>query len=429
MMFMWDDSLTLQPISLVNGTIDIPGSKSISNRALLIAAQAHGLTRLTNLLDSEDVRHMLKALHHLGISFTLSKDNTVCDIVGCAGPIHVKEKIKLFLGNAGTAMRPLTAALSLTSNDIILTGDARMKERPLGPLVHALRQGKARIDIEKDVPPVHLRGGFKGGTIIIDSSQSSQFLTALLMAAPLASKDTRILITGELVSRPYIDITLRLLGDFKVMIVNNNYREFLIRGNQQYHSPGRYIIEGDASSSSYFLAAGAIKGGKVRVVGIGRNTRQGDISFSDIIQQMGAQIEWRDNEIICQRGNLRSINMDMNDIPDAAMTLATMALFARGTTTLSNIYNWRIKETDRLTAMSTELRKVGAQVIEGRDYISITPPEKINYAEIDTYNDHRMAMCFSLLALSSSPVTILNPNCVGKTFPSYFSKLADISTV
>ncbi|WWO97189.1 MAG: 3-phosphoshikimate 1-carboxyvinyltransferase [Candidatus Dasytiphilus stammeri] len=423
------DFVTLQPISLVNGTITVPGSKSISNRALVIAAQAHGITRLTNLLDSEDVRHMLKALHTLGISYTLSQDNTVCDIVGCGGPIYVKEKIELFLGNAGTAMRPLTALLSLTPNDIILTGDARMKERPLGALVHALRQGEAIIDIEKDVPPVHLRGGFQGGKIIIDSSQSSQFLTALLMAAPLAPKNTQILITGKLVSRPYIDITLRLLRDFKVKIVNNNYREFLIRGNQHYHSPGRYIIEGDASSASYFLAAGAVKGGKVIVSGIGSNSKQGDIYFANIIQHMGAKIEWRDNEIICQRGRkLKSININMNDMPDAAMTLATIALFATGTTTLSNIYNWRIKETDRLTAMSTELRKVGAQVIEGQDYISITPPVKITSTEINTYNDHRIAMCFSLLALASEPVTIVNPNCVRKTFPSYFSQLANISS-
>ncbi|WWO99453.1 MAG: 3-phosphoshikimate 1-carboxyvinyltransferase [Candidatus Dasytiphilus stammeri] len=423
------DNITIQPIALVNGTINLPGSKSISNRVLLIAAQAHGITRLSNLLNSDDVRHMLQALRYMGVHYVLSEDHTVCEILGCGGPLHVNHRREIFLGNAGTAMRPLTAALCLASNDVVLTGEPRMKERPIGPLVQALRQGGAKINyLENDnYPPVHLFGGFRGGEIVIDGSDSSQFITALLMAAPLASIDTRIIIQGQLVSRPYIDITLNLLRDFGVCITNNQYRDFRISGNQKYQSPGEYRVEGDASSASYFLAAAAVKGGKVCVTGIGRNSIQGDVYFAEIIKQMGAQVEWNDNAIICQRSDeLHSVNLDMNDLPDAAMTLAILSLFAKGTTRLSNIYNWRIKETDRLTAMAKELRKVGAEVVEGKDYICITPPKKFHYAEIDTYNDHRMAMCFSLIALASVPVTILNASCIKKTYPDYFHHLASI---
>ncbi|WWO98680.1 MAG: 3-phosphoshikimate 1-carboxyvinyltransferase [Candidatus Dasytiphilus stammeri] len=427
------DSLTLQPISLINGTIDLPGSKSISNRALLLAAQANGITILKNLLDSDDVRYMLNALRQLGIKYELSQGNTKCKIVGCGGPLYIThhKKFQLFLGNAGTAMRPLAAALSLTSNNIVLTGEARMKERPIGPLVETLRQGGATIEYleRENYPPIHLRGVFTGGQVIIDGSCSSQFLSALLMAAPLAVNDTRILIKGKLVSRPYIDITLHLLRDFGIIFENNNYCEFYINGNQRYISPGTYIVEGDASSASYFLAAAAIKGGTVHVTGIGRNSIQGDIYFAEILKQMGAEIEWGHNQISCKRGNLKAIDLDMNTMPDIAMTLAIMSIFAKGTTILRNIYSWRLKETDRLTAMATELRKIGAEVTEGKDYISITPPElqKITHSKIETYNDHRMAMCFSLVALSSVPVTILNPNCVSKTYPKYFSQLAHIS--
>lgn len=424
------ESLTLQPIARVDGAINLPGSKSVSNRALLLAALACGKTVLTNLLDSDDVRHMLNALSALGINYTLSADRTRCDITGNGGPLRASGALELFLGNAGTAMRPLAAALCLGQNEIVLTGEPRMKERPIGHLVDSLRQGGANIDYleQENYPPLRLRGGFTGGDIEVDGSVSSQFLTALLMTAPLAPEDTTIRVKGELVSKPYIDITLNLMKTFGVEITNHHYQQFVVKGGQQYHSPGRYLVEGDASSASYFLAAGAIKGGTVKVTGIGRKSMQGDIRFADVLEKMGATITWGDDFIACTRGELHAIDMDMNHIPDAAMTIATTALFAKGTTTLRNIYNWRVKETDRLFAMATELRKVGAEVEEGHDYIRIMPPAKLHHADIGTYNDHRMAMCFSLVALSDTPVTILDPKCTAKTFPDYFEQLARMST-
>ncbi|ECA4739992.1 3-phosphoshikimate 1-carboxyvinyltransferase [Salmonella enterica subsp. enterica serovar Lerum] len=424
------ESLTLQPIARVDGAINLPGSKSVSNRALLLAALACGKTVLTNLLDSDDVRHMLNALSALGINYTLSADRTRCDITGNGGALRAPGALELFLGNAGTAMRPLAAALCLGQNEIVLTGEPRMKERPIGHLVDSLRQGGANIDYleQENYPPLRLRGGFTSGEIEVDGSVSSQFLTALLMTAPLAPEDTTIRVKGELVSKPYIDITLNLMKTFGVEIANHHYQQFVVKGGQQYHSPGRYLVEGDASSASYFLAAGAIKGGTVKVTGIGRKSMQGDIRFADVLEKMGATITWGDDFIACTRGELHAIDMDMNHIPDAAMTIATTALFAKGTTTLRNIYNWRVKETDRLFAMATELRKVGAEVEEGHDYIRITPPAKLHHADIGTYNDHRMAMCFSLVALSDTPVTILDPKCTAKTFPDYFEQLARMST-
>ncbi len=419
---------------------------------------------------------MLNALTALGVSYTLSADRTRCEIIGNGGPLHAEGALELFLGNAGPAMRPLAAALCMGSNDIVLTGEPRMKERPIGHLVDALRLGGAKITYleQENYPPLRLQGGFTGGNVDVEGSVSSQFLTALLMTAPLAPEDTVIRIKGDLVSKPYIDITLNLMKTFGVEIENQHYQQFVVKGGQSYQSPGTYLVEGDASSASYFLAAAAIKGGTVKVTGIGRNSMQGDIRFADVLEKMGATICWGDDYISCTRGELNAggtvkvtgigrnsmqgdirfadvlekmgaticwgddyisctrgelnaIDMDMNHIPDAAMTIATAALFAKGTTTLRNIYNWRVKETDRLFAMATELRKVGAEVEEGHDYIRITPPEKLNFAEIATYNDHRMAMCFSLVALSDTPVTILDPKCTAKTFPDYFEQLARIS--
>ena len=424
------ESLTLQPIARVDGTVNLPGSKSVSNRALLLAALARGTTVLTNLLDSDDVRHMLNALTALGVNYTLSSDRTRCEVIGCGGPLRAGKALELFLGNAGTAMRPLAAALCLGSNDVVLTGEPRMKERPIGHLVDALRQGGAQIDYleQENYPPLRLRGGFTGGDVAVDGSVSSQFLTALLMTAPLAANDTVITIKGDLVSKPYIDITLNMMARFGVAVDNQRYQRFVVKGGQHYQAPGEYLVEGDASSASYFLAAGAIRGGTVKVTGIGRGSMQGDIRFADVLEKMGATVTWGDDFIACTRGELNGIDMDMNHIPDAAMTIATAALFARGTTTLRNIYNWRVKETDRLFAMATELRKVGAEVEEGEDYIRITPPAALTAAEIGTYNDHRMAMCFSLVALSDTPVTIIDPKCTAKTFPDYFDQLARIST-
>ncbi|MBI0156022.1 MULTISPECIES: 3-phosphoshikimate 1-carboxyvinyltransferase [Gilliamella] len=424
-------SLTLQPIKKFSGTINLPGSKSVSNRALLLSALSQGKTRLTNLLDSDDVRYMLDALKALNIKYHLSDDRTICDIEGVGGKLHSAHPLELFLGNAGTAMRPLAAALCLADNNIVLTGEPRMKERPIGHLVDALRQGGAKIDYleNEGYPPLHIHGGFTGGKIAVNGSVSSQFLTALLMAAPLASNDTEITIIGDLVSKPYIDITIKMMAIFGVSVINNQYQTFVIKANQTYQSPGSYLVEGDASSASYFLAAAAIKGGTVRVTGVGKKSLQGDTQFAHVLEKMGAKITWADDYIECSRGELNGVDMDMNHIPDAAMTIATTALFADGTTTIRNIYNWRVKETDRLSAMANELRKVGATVEEGEDYISITPTAKLNHAEIKTYNDHRMAMCFSLVALSDTPVTILDPKCTMKTFPDYFEQFKRLSEI
>jgi 3-phosphoshikimate 1-carboxyvinyltransferase len=305
-----------------------------------------------------------------------------------------------------------------------------MKERPIGHLINALIQLHADTQYleNQDYPPVKIKGKpLTGSTVSIDGSISSQFLTSILMIAPLLKTDTNIEIEGELVSKPYIDITLNIMSRFGVEVQNNDYQSFTVIGNQTYQSVEKYMVEGDASSASYFLAAGAIKGGEVTVHGVGKLSVQGDKHFADVLEKMGAEVTWGDESITVAGKALTAVDMDMNHIPDAAMTIATTALFAKGTTTIRNIYNWRVKETDRLTAMATELRKVGAEVVEGEDYISVTPPKSLKHAEIDTYNDHRVAMCFSLVALSDTPVTINDPKCTAKTFPDYFDKLAQVS--
>lgn len=430
------EKITLNPINRVEGSINLPGSKSLSNRALLLAALANGTTKVTNLLDSDDVRHMLNALKHLGVKYTLSEDKSVCEVEGLGRAFEWPNGLSLFLGNAGTAMRPLTAALCLANPnsvpaEIVLTGEPRMKERPIKHLVDALLQAGADVQyLEQDgYPPIAIRNtGLKGGKVKIDGSVSSQFLTALLMASPMASADTEIEIIGELVSKPYIDITLNMMKIFGVDVENQNYERFVVKGNQQYQSPETFLVEGDASSASYFLAAGAIKG-CVKVTGVGKNSIQGDRLFADVLEKMGAKITWGDDFIQAEQGELVGVDMDMNHIPDAAMTIATTALFAKGETVIRNIYNWRVKETDRLTAMATELRKVGATVEEGEDFIRVQPLDlaQFQHAEIETYNDHRMAMCFALVALSNTPVTILDPKCTAKTFPTFFDEFSRIS--
>ncbi len=424
------ESLTLQPIQKVSGTVNLPGSKSVSNRALLLAALAEGTTTLTNLLDSDDIRHMLNALTKLGVEYQLSDDKTQCVVKGLGKAFTVDAATELFLGNAGTAMRPLAAALCLGQGEFVLTGEPRMKERPIGHLVDALVEAGADITYleNEHYPPLKINGtGLKGGHVKIDGSISSQFLTAFLMSAPLAKADVTIEIVGDLVSKPYIDITLHIMKQFGVEVENQNYQQFVVKSGQQYRSPGQFLVEGDASSASYFLAAAAIKGGEIKVTGIGKNSIQGDIHFADALEKMGADIEWGDDYILCRKGELVGIDMDYNHIPDAAMTIATTALFAKGTTAIRNVYNWRVKETDRLAAMATELRKVGAKVEEGEDYIIVEPTSELKHAAIDTYDDHRMAMCFSLVALSDTPVTINDPKCTSKTFPDYFDKLAGLS--
>jgi len=419
------EQLTLDPIAKVSGEVNVPGSKSLSNRALLLAALAEGETELTNLLDSEDIEHMLNALTKLGINYRLSEDKTQCVVQGNGGAFNVAEPLKLFLGNAGTAMRPLCAALAASNVDTVLTGEPRMEERPIGDLVDALREADAEVTYLKNegYPPLQIKGKtLNGGEMSVDGSVSSQFLTALLMAAPLFSGDVTIRIKGELVSKPYIDITLDTMAKFGVTVENDNYQTFTVSGDAKYIAPGKFMVEGDASSASYFLAAGAIKGGTVRVTGIGQNSIQGDIRFADVLEAMGATVVWHDEYIEVTGAPLKGVNMDMNHIPDAAMTIATTALFAEGPTTMTNIYNWRVKETDRLAAMATELQKLGAKVEEGHDYIKVWPTDSLKLAEIDTYNDHRIAMCFSLVALSDTPVTINDPGCTRKTFPDYFTR-------
>ncbi|MBU2892563.1 3-phosphoshikimate 1-carboxyvinyltransferase [Colwellia sp. D2M02] len=424
------EQLTLNPINKINGDVFLPGSKSLSNRALLIASLAKGVTKITNLLVSDDINHMLNALTSLGIDYKLSDCGTECTVVGNNGFFNSQAPLELFLGNAGTAMRPLCAALAASQGEYILTGEPRMKERPIGHLGDALVQLGADIEYLENpgYPPVKIKGkALTGNAVSIDGSISSQFLTAVLMIAPLLSTDTVINIEGELVSKPYIDITLDIMQRFGVSVQNNDYKSFTIIGNQTYQALDKYMVEGDASSASYFLAAGAIKGGEVTVHGVGKLSVQGDKHFADVLEKMGAEIHWNDESITVIGKPLTAVDMDMNHIPDAAMTIATTALFAKGTTSIRNIYNWRVKETDRLNAMATELRKVGAEVVEGDDYISITPPTSLKHAEIDTYDDHRVAMCFSLVALSDTAVTINDPKCTAKTFPDYFDKLAQVS--
>ncbi|XRX42892.1 MAG: 3-phosphoshikimate 1-carboxyvinyltransferase [Buchnera aphidicola (Tetraneura sorini)] len=424
------NSLVLNPIKFVNGNVFLPGSKSISNRVLVLASLSKGTTYIKNLLDSEDTKYMLNALKIVGVSYSLSKDKKSCQIYGNGENFLKQNKtINLFLGNAGTAIRPLVSLFSLYKNKIFITGNDRMKNRPIKHLVDALRQGGAKIFYQgkKNYPPVLVKGGFIGGKIELKGNISSQFLTSILIMSPLAKLDTTIEIIGDLVSKPYVEMTIKLMKIFGIDVVNNNYKFFFIKGNSEYKTPGIYTIEGDASSASYFLAAGAIKGGTVTVHGVGKNSIQGDVYFAKILQKIGSIVSFGENFISCSKRELKSINLDMNNIPDAAMTVAIVALFCSGTTHIKNIYNWRVKETDRLEAMSNELKKVGAVVKQGNDYLTIIPPKKFLYGEIETYDDHRIAMCFSLIALSNVSTKIINPNCINKTFPNYFKELSSIS--
>ncbi|MBT00821.1 MAG: 3-phosphoshikimate 1-carboxyvinyltransferase [Oceanospirillaceae bacterium] len=423
------ETLTLSPLNHASGEVQLPGSKSLSNRILLLAALAEGETRVTNLLDSDDVSHMLNALTRLGVDYQLSDDRRSCTVQGVGGPFQA-DTAELFLGNAGTAMRPLTAALCLGQGEFELTGEPRMYERPIKDLVDALRPLGADVEYlgDEGFPPMKIRAhGLDGGQVSIKGNISSQFLTALLMAAPLAKEDLTIVVDGELVSKPYIDITLHSMKLFGVDVINDNYQRFIVRAGQTYRSPGEVMVEGDASSASYFLAAAAIAGGTVRVYGVGSDSIQGDKAFAEVLGKMGAQVSYGPTWVEVTKGELNGVDLDLNAIPDAAMTIATTALFAQGPTAIRNVYNWRVKETDRLSAMATELRKVGAQVVEGEDYIEITPPAEISSAAIDTYDDHRMAMCFSLAAFGNAPITINDPGCTRKTFPEYFELFKKIT--
>ena len=423
------EQLTLAPIARVAGAVQLPGSKSLSNRLLLLAALAAGTTEVRNLLDSDDTRYMAAALETLGVSLEFSEQRTKCLVAGQGGPFAVPSA-DLFLGNAGTALRPLCAALCLGRGVYTLTGEPRMWERPIAHLVDALRPLGADIRYQQaeGYPPLTLKAnGLRGGRVAIKGNVSSQYLTALLLAAPLAGGELLIAVDGELVSKPYIDMTIDVMGRFGVAVESDGYRSFRVAGGQSYQSPGWALVEGDASSATYFLAAAAIAGGPVRVNGVGADSIQGDIRYAEVLERMGAQVKRGPDWIEVSRGELHGCDLDLNHIPDAAMTAAVTALFAEGKTIIRNIGNWRVKETDRLVAMAAELRKVGGLVVEGPDYLEITPPPQLQSAVIETYNDHRMAMSFSLAALGNAEITILNPGCVAKTFPEYFDMFRAIA--
>lgn len=447
----------------------LPGSKSLSNRILLLAAlsgeccqaaagprdlhtsggcvgppltpalpHAEGTTRVENLLDSDDIRYMVSALGALGLQLQEDKPAMRCVVTGTGGRFP-SAGAELFLGNAGTAMRPLTAAVAAAGRGtFVLDGTARMRERPIGDLVDGLKQ--LGVDVECTLgtgcPPVKVRAtGLPGGRIGLSGSVSSQYLTAVLMAAPLALGDVHIDIVDTLVSKPYVDMTVQLMRRFGVTVnAAADLQSFHIPGNQKYVSPGEAYVEGDASSASYFLAGATITGGTVTVHGAGSDSLQGDVKFADVMGLMGAEVTWAKNSVTvtgpAALGRpLKGIDVNMNSMPDAAMTLAVAALFADGPTAIRDVYNWRVKETERMVAIVTELRKLGATVEEGRDYCIITPPPKGHITPgvaIDTYDDHRMAMAFSLAACGNAAVTINDPGCTRKTFPTYFTALKEV---
>jgi 3-phosphoshikimate 1-carboxyvinyltransferase len=421
--------LDLPPIGRVSGTVRLPGSKSISNRVLLLAALGKGKTQVRGLLDAEDTRVMLDALQKLDVRID-TRDFSSLVVAGNGG--FPPKKLDLFLGNAGTAFRPLTAALALSGGEYRLMGKPRMHERPIRDLVDPLRRIGAKIDYtgNEGYPPLAIHPGKirVEGPISMRGNTSSQYLSALLMALPLAGGGT-VEIEGELISKPYVAITLNMMRKFGNEVRVNGWRSFDVPGFA-YVSPPEIYVEGDASSASYFLAAGAIAGGPVRVIGVGQDSIQGDVRFTEVLAAMGANVSIGPDWIeVSSNGKLQPVDMDMNHIPDAAMTAAVTALFATGPSVIRNIGSWQVKETDRITAMARELRKLGATVVEGPDFLKITPPAKLNAGvAIDTYDDHRIAMCFALAALGGVPVRINDPQCVAKTFPAYFVEFDRLTT-
>lgn len=422
------EAIQLPKVTKAQGEMTLPGSKSVSNRALLLAALSEGRTHLKGLLESDDVRYMKEALTTLGVDVQTISD-TECIVTGCPDGLPNKDA-ELFLGNAGTAFRSLTAALALSEGHYILKGIPRMHERPIQDLVSALQELGMQVNYLENVgyPPLEIfPATIHNETVSVKGSVSSQFLTALLLSIPMTKKAVTINIDGELISKPYITITLSMLKDFGIVVENRNWQSFYIPAYQTYVTPGEYYVEGDASSASYFAAVGAV-GGEITMHGIGHKTIQGDVEFLRALEMMGASVEWHDHHVVVRKPNapLNGIDLDCNHIPDAAMTLAVLALFAKGTTTLRNIGSWRVKETDRIHAMATELTKLGVQVEEGDDYIVITPPDALKEnVSIFTYDDHRIAMCFALCSFLV-PITIEDPQCVNKTFPTYFDELAKV---
>src|SRR5262245_13404177 len=434
---MLPERLTLRPIARFQGTLRLPGSKSLSNRILLLSALAEGETEVTRVLDSEDTQVMLAALRALGVGVRGEPGGRgAMWITGKGGPRTASRSspqapLELFLGNAGTAMRPLTAVLAAGHGSFGLRGVPRMHERPIGDLVNGLRQLGARVAYleQEGYPPLGIEAsGLAGGTARISGRTSSQFLSALLMAAPLARAPGAIEITDQLVSAPYVAMTLALMARYRVPVGQPAPLRYEVPAPRRYRSPGRVLVEGDASSASYFLAGAAITGGRVRVEGCGADSLQGDARFAEVLARMGARARVEPAAIEVEGASLTGTDADMTAMPDAAMTLAVTALFARGPTTLRGIGNWRVKETDRMAAVSTELTKLGARVEVGADALVVRPPERIRPASIATYDDHRMAMAFALAACGGEPVVIENPACVAKTFPKYFDELERLTT-
>lgn len=428
------DFITLAPRQLQShNTVALPGSKSISNRTLLLAALSDNTCEIRSLLKSDDTDRMLEALQQLGIA--LHPQSAGCLRVTGQGGTFPNTQADLFLGNAGTAFRPLTAALAILGGDYHLHGVPRMHERPIGDLVDALRLAGAQVNYlgNDGYPPlqIHTRTDNQVRQIPIKGNVSSQFLTALLMALPLTGQAFDIQVQGDLISKPYIDITLNLMKQFGVNVENEAYQTFRIPANARYHAPEIVNVEGDASSASYFLAAGLLSGKAVRVTGLGKNAIQGDVAFARELEKIGASVVWGDDFIEVSRAENQAVlpfDLDANHIPDAAMTLAVVALATGAPCSIRNIGSWRVKETDRIAAMANELRKVGATVVEEPEAIHITPPATLtNNAMIDTYDDHRMAMCFSLVSLLGVSVTINDPKCTHKTFPTYFDVFNGLS--
>jgi len=426
-------SLRLAPASLARGTVVLPGSKSISNRALLLAALAEGTTELHGVLDSDDTRVMIAALRALGLVLDQDEPGQV-RLTGAA--VWPQARADLFLGNAGSAFRPLTAVLAVMGGDYRLAGVPRMHERPIGDLVDALQGLGCQIGWEGQAgyPPLRIGHARLDGArpVRVRGSVSSQFLTALLMAAPIAAartgRDIVIELDGPLISRPYIVITLKLMERFGVQVLRQGWERFTIAADARYRSPGRFPVEGDASAASYFLGLGAIASGPIRIEGVGEHSIQGDLAFADVVQALGAQVRREPRALVVQGVSvahgerLRAFDRDFNLIPDAAMTAAVLALYADGPCRLRNIASWRVKETDRIAAMHAELGRLGARVQSDADSLTVHPlrPADWRTAEVRTYDDHRMAMCFSLAAFGPVPVTILDPGCVSKTYPGYF---------
>ncbi len=420
------NSLALKKINSIEGQVILPGSKSLSNRALLLSALAKGRTRLLNVLKSDDTARMVEALQKLHVRLSLNASTVDVEGLGRCFDEGLNQ-VELDLGNAGTAMRPLAATLAVSKGQFKLTGESRMMERPIGPLTEALKSLGLKIEyLNNDgYPPLFIRGSKPlKHEVSIDGSLSSQFISSLLMTAPVCG-GLKIKVDGDLISKPYVDLTVALIEKFGAVVKRRGYNEFEVEGTG-YTSPESYVIEGDASGASYFAAAAAIAG-KVEIHGVGEDSLQGDVKFFDVLSKMGAKVKKQEHSVIIEKGRLRGIEIDLNSMPDAAMTLVPMALFTKGPVTITNIGSWRIKETDRIEALACEMRKLGVIVQSGHDYISVDASTRNKETPVfNTYNDHRMAMCMSLIALDRD-IVINNPECTSKTFPGYFKVLASVS--